>query len=65
MLYGIYAPQENSEQERTSTITAGEIEWMEYSWQNRWNRPTRASKDKEKNWVQTIPGQGWRIYLRS
>jgi hypothetical protein len=23
-----------------------------------------APKGKEKNWVQTIPGQGWWVYLR-
>jgi hypothetical protein len=23
-----------------------------------------APKDKEKNWIQTIPGQGWWVYLR-
>ncbi len=38
-LYGIYAPQENSGQERTITITAGEIDWMETSWKKRWGRP--------------------------
>jgi hypothetical protein len=24
----------------------------------------KAPKGKEKNWVQTIPGQGWWVYLR-
>ena len=24
----------------------------------------RSPKGKEKNWVQTIPGQGWWVYLR-
>ena len=24
----------------------------------------QAPKGKEKNWVQTIPGQGWWVYLR-
>jgi hypothetical protein len=63
-LYGIYAPQENAEQERAIAMTAGEIEWMADSWQKRWNHQPTAPKGKEKNWVLTIPGQIWWIYLR-
>jgi len=39
LLYGFYGPQESQELERTVTISAGEITWLEESWAKRWNRP--------------------------
>ena len=38
-LYGIFAPPEDAGQQRTITLTAGEIEWLDASWQKLWNRP--------------------------
>jgi hypothetical protein len=38
-LYGMYAPQEESVQERTITVSSGAIEWMVNSWEKRWTRP--------------------------
>ena len=39
LLYGFYGPQESQELERTVTISAGEVTWLEESWAKRWNRP--------------------------
>ncbi len=44
MVYGIYAPPERGERERTLTITAGEIEWLAKSWEKRWNRPPTSQE---------------------
>jgi hypothetical protein len=39
VLYGFIGRQDVEEQERTITITAGEIGWLTDSWKKRWNRP--------------------------
>ena len=44
VLYGFMGQQENEEQERAITITAGEIGWLTDSWQKRWNRPPTAEE---------------------
>jgi peptidyl-prolyl cis-trans isomerase C len=38
-LYGIFGQQETADQDRSIVITAGEIGWLEASWEKRWNRP--------------------------
>jgi len=39
LLYGLYGQQESEEQDRTITITAGEIAWLEDAWAKQWKRP--------------------------
>jgi len=39
VLYGFMGQQDVEEQERTITITAGEIGWLTDTWAKRWNRP--------------------------
>jgi peptidyl-prolyl cis-trans isomerase C len=43
-LYGFYAGQINNESENTITITAAEIDWLEQTWQKRWNRPPTSEE---------------------
>ena len=38
-LYGVFAEPVIEETDKTITVSAGEIEWMQSSWQKRWNRP--------------------------
>jgi peptidyl-prolyl cis-trans isomerase C len=38
-LYGLFAEPVVEENDKTIVVTAGEIEWMQTSWQKRWNRP--------------------------
>ena len=39
LLYGVFAEPAPEETDRTIVVSAGEIEWMQTSWQKRWNRP--------------------------
>jgi peptidyl-prolyl cis-trans isomerase C len=39
LLYGVVAEPVPEEIEKTVVVSAGEIEWMQTSWQKRWNRP--------------------------
>jgi hypothetical protein len=41
LLYGLYGQQDQDieELDRTLTVTAGEIAWLEEAWAKRWNRP--------------------------
>lgn len=39
MIYAFWGQWDESDQERTITITTGEIEWLTDSWHKRWNRP--------------------------
>ena len=39
LLYGMFAKPVMDETEKTIVVSAGEIEWMQSSWQKRWNRP--------------------------
>lgn len=39
LLYGIFAEPAQEETENTIVVSAGEIQWMQSSWQKRWNRP--------------------------
>jgi len=39
LLYGVFAEPVAEEDDKTIVVTAGEIEWMQTSWQKRWNRP--------------------------
>jgi hypothetical protein len=39
LLYGLFAEPVVEETDKTIVITAGEIQWMQTSWQKRWNRP--------------------------
>ena len=39
LLYGVFAEPVMDETDKTIVISAGEIEWMQSSWQKRWNRP--------------------------
>ncbi len=38
-LYGLLANQPSIEPDNTITITATQIDWLEQTWQKRWNRP--------------------------
>ena len=38
-LYGAFAESQPAEDDKTIIVSAGEIEWMQSSWQARWNRP--------------------------
>ena len=48
VLYGFMGQQDVEEQERTITITAGEIGWLTDTWEKRWNRPPT---DKEREGI--------------
>jgi peptidyl-prolyl cis-trans isomerase C len=39
LLYGAFAEPVPEEVDKTIVVSAGEIEWMEISWQKRWSRP--------------------------
>ena len=39
LLYGVFAEPVLEEDDKTIVVSAGEIEWMQTSWQKRWNRP--------------------------
>ena len=39
LLYGVFAEPAAEETDKTIVVSAGEIEWMQTSWQKRWNRP--------------------------
>jgi len=39
LLYGVFAEPVLDETDKTIVVSAGEIEWMQSSWQKRWNRP--------------------------
>lgn len=43
-LYGAFAEPVVEETDKTIVVTAGEIEWMQSSWQKRWNRPPTAEE---------------------
>ncbi len=46
LLYGVFAEPMAEENDKTIVIAAGEIEWMQTSWQKRWNRlPTEKEFD--------------------
>jgi len=46
LLYGVFAEPVPEETDKTIVVSAGEIEWMQTSWQKRWNRPpTEAEFD--------------------
>lgn len=44
LLYGAFAEPVPEEVDKTIVVSAGEIEWMETSWQKRWNRPPTAEE---------------------
>jgi peptidyl-prolyl cis-trans isomerase C len=39
LLYGAFAETAPEDTDKTIVVSAGEIEWMQTSWQKRWNRP--------------------------
>jgi len=39
LLFGVFAEPVLDETDKTIVVSAGEIEWMQSSWQKRWNRP--------------------------
>jgi peptidyl-prolyl cis-trans isomerase C len=39
LLYGVFAEPLPEGDDKTIVVSAGEIEWMQTSWQKRWNRP--------------------------
>jgi len=39
LLYGVFAEPLPEADDKTIVVTAGEVEWMQTSWQKRWNRP--------------------------
>ena len=39
LAYGVFAEPGQEEANTTITISAAELEWMQTSWQKRWNRP--------------------------
>ena len=39
LLYGVFAEPAPEDVDKTIVVSAGEIEWMQTSWQKRWNRP--------------------------
>ena len=43
-LYGVFAEPVVEENDKTIVVTAGEIQWMQTSWQKRWNRPPTAKE---------------------
>ena len=44
LLYGVFAEPSLEEVDNTITVSVGEIEWMQTSWQKRWNRPPTAKE---------------------
>ena len=44
LLYGMFAEPVLEETDKTIVVSAGEIEWMQTSWQKRWNRPPTAAE---------------------
>jgi hypothetical protein len=44
LLYGLFAEPVVEETDKTIVVTAGEVEWMQISWQKRWNRPPTAKE---------------------
>jgi len=46
LLYGVFAEPVVEDTDKTIVVSAGEVEWMQTSWQKRWNRPpTEAEFD--------------------
>jgi len=43
-LYGLFAEPAAEENDKTIVVTAGELAWMQTSWQKRWNRPPTAKE---------------------
>ena len=39
LAYGLFAEPVQQADDKTITVTVGEVEWMQSSWQKRWNRP--------------------------
>jgi len=44
LLYGVFVEPEVEETDKTIIVSAGELEWMNASWQKRWNRPPTAEE---------------------
>ena len=44
LLYGVFAEAVPEADDKTIVVSAGEIEWMRGSWQQRWNRPPTAAE---------------------
>ena len=44
LLYGVFAEPVPEADDKTIVISASEIEWMQTSWQKRWNRPPTAEE---------------------
>jgi len=44
LLYGVFAEPVPEADDKTIVVTAGEVEWMQTSWQKRWNRPPTAQE---------------------
>lgn len=44
LLYGVFAEPVEEETDKTIVVSAGELEWMNASWQKRWNRPPTAEE---------------------
>jgi peptidyl-prolyl cis-trans isomerase C len=44
LLYGVFAEPVPEDTDKTIVVSAGEIEWMQTSWQKRWNRPPTAQE---------------------
>ena len=44
LLYGAFAEPVPEADDKTVVVSAGEIEWMQASWQKRWNRPPTAEE---------------------
>ena len=46
VLYGLWGQQDAEENERTITITTGEVAWLADAWEKRWNRPPTPEERK-------------------
>lgn len=46
ILYSLWGQQEARQQERSITITAGEVAWLTDAWEKRWNRPPTPEERK-------------------
>ena len=44
LLYGVFAEPVLEETDKTIVVSTGEVEWMQTSWQKRWNRPPTAAE---------------------
>jgi peptidyl-prolyl cis-trans isomerase C len=44
LLYGVFAEPMPEADDKTIVVTVGEVEWMQTSWQKRWNRPPTAEE---------------------